>query len=665
MASRRLDLMGIVLRWFAIAAVVVSVRISTATPLELVGGWSYGPVRHVAVESNRVYRVAGSVLQVIDISDPNVPRILGETDLGFLVKDMDVADGHVFTTFNRQAVTGFRIFDATRPSSISEVAVVDWEYGFAREIVVADGVAAVFVETWRNPAIRLFDVSVPSAPRFLAQISNTYWRAGFEVFEGLVFAETEYLYEYAFEVHDISNPADPSLLGRIELDYGLAFSHMTVSGPTVFTTSTKSSSGISTLHVIDVGDPTSPREVNSYGLGTFDPVGLTVEDDILRVVGSGNQAGELRVIDVSDPLEPMELAVLTMHAPVDLADFEGGCVVADECGGTRLIDLAVPDEPVEMSRISAPGSTLGIAFLGDLAFAADDCHGLRVFDMSVSAAPTEIGLWQASGLFSEPSASGHHVLVLGNDPPGLNIVDVRDPANPVGVGHFPVNAVGFSVTGDHVVLLGGQPWGLRVIDISRPSQPEEIGQLPVPGHQVETSNDLAFVVENTLDAFDLLRIIDLNAPSVPVEISETRLNDWTVEAFDVEKDLLFTQWGGMQIYDVGHPEAPVLVGECCDRCPELPSSGGLIVDGGFAYLATSEQIGANDVRNPLNPRCWGRAWTPRDRFSHFSVFEDFLVVSNSSMGFMVFRKPDSTFSRQGPIRRLQPDGRHAVRRPQP
>lgn len=64
------------------------------------------------------------------------------------------------------------------------------------------------------------------------------------------------------------------------------------------------------MQVIDIQDPTQPKEVGSYGIGMA--VGVAISGNIAYVA---DIEGGLRIIDISNPLKPQELGSYTIGGP--------------------------------------------------------------------------------------------------------------------------------------------------------------------------------------------------------------------------------------------------------------------------------------------------------------------------------------------------------------
>jgi hypothetical protein len=206
---------------------------------------------------------------------------------------------------------------------------------------------------------------------------------------------------------------------------------------------------------------------------------------------STDGAGDLRVIDVSDPRNPVQLADWGARKDAGLP-IGTGRQCAPACRG------AVPEVFLHSVALSPDGRTAYLSYW-DL--------GVIMLDVSEPSAPHWLGRF-----VEPPTDEGNtHSVSLAHDgqlalvadetvgPPWgfLRIVDVRDPANPVQVGSYatqhnaagtPGGAYAYTIhnplTDDRNPNRAYLAWyadGVRLLDISDPAQPVELASW-VPPH---------------------------------------------------------------------------------------------------------------------------------------------------------------------------------------
>ena len=285
-------------------------------------------------------------------------------------------------------------------------------------------------------------------------------------------------------------------------------------------------------------------EVGSLGL---DLAGLTVFDFFASgglLFMAGNKAatglGELLVVDVSDPSNPMEVGFL---------DIPGLLPAVIPYGGYFPIELVASGSLVFVSG----------TFAGDSS--EDWFGGLRIVDVSDPSNPVEVGALDTSGFF----------------PGGLSVSD--------GLAFVSGNFVGDS--GDFV-------GALRILDVSDPTAPVEVGALSTPdraasfllfddqGASVFVSNGLFFFADFDADAVVRALIVDVSDPSNPVAVGSLRLPRGG--AIFASEALVFVAYRGLRIVDVSDPTFPVDVGSLNIR----HQVADVFVSGSRVYLAAME-----------------------------------------------------------------------------
>lgn len=158
-------------------------------------------------------------------------------------------------------------------------------------------------------------------------------------------------------------------------------------------------------------------------------------------------AGRAAHFEAESPF-PVSSASLVLDEAVSGGVVAGRYAYLAQAGqGLRVIDLAVPAQPVDVGLLTLEGRTFHLARMGDVLLVAADGYGLRVLDLAPSHA--------CHGMAPDPLSIRERGF--------LPLLD-------------PVSAL--AAAGDHAYLAleGG---GLVVVDLSVPFRPEEVERLPV------------------------------------------------------------------------------------------------------------------------------------------------------------------------------------------
>jgi hypothetical protein len=240
------------------------------------------------------------------------------------------------------------------------------------------------------------------------------------------------------------------------------------------------------LAVIDISDVEWPVIVGQSGALPGDPDHITVDGDYAYVA---NGYTGLRVINISNPMNPVEVGAYFGPAPYP------------------CIDMAVD-----------------VAVAGDRAYTVNFDYGLRVFDVSDRTNPRLNGVYLPQQRSLGVAAVGKTAYMAGGDG-GLRIVDASNPAAPVEIGSHP-GLVGWSndvaVQGNRAYLADGLfGWGgFSIIDISTPAAPRMLGYVDVGDTtRVTVAGNYAYVIaQYGMYIFDISKL-----PITAVGYYDTRL----------------------------------------------------------------------------------------------------------------------------------------------
>lgn len=289
-----------------------------------------GDVRAVATTRTHAYVASSRGLHVVGISDPPVAREISYAGIANGAWDVALVGGYAYVA---AGLGGLRVFDLTS-------ATAPWLVGTITGTVNAVAVSGVYAYATGERTVRIFDVRAPSAPVELG--SHAISSFGFAATPLAVRAAGS----YAYVTSSASTP----------------FAHHS-------------------LHVLDVSDPSRPREVG-----------------VLR------PSGEAWGLDVA-----------------------GGYVyLAAGTGGLRVIDVSDPSRPRDVGAIALPGRANGVAVAGRYAFVAAGTFGLRVVDVDDPTRPTEAAFYDTPGNAQQVAVAGSFVLSANGDG-GLTVV--RFPAS--------------------------------------------------------------------------------------------------------------------------------------------------------------------------------------------------------------------------------------------
>jgi len=530
----------------------------------------------------------GGNLNVIDVSDPEGPRIVANWKLRSIAFDasgrlmFDLHEGLTITDVSDPAnpvLLSTSYEDVLMPSPIA----VSGDYAYIPNV---DGLV-------------ILNISDPADPFEVGGLASGWLPTEIVVDGDLVFVTVP---GDGVRIIDVTNPANPYEVGSWQTTSDIR--DLAASGGFAYV-----ACGTGGLRVIDATEPATPVELGV--LSTVEEAWGVSVSGFLATFALGSFG--VGVFDVSNPLQPEMLAMYSTDQPLwDVALSGDSAYVAvgsvgeevpplvrdseppygalmGEFGGFRVVDLSSPEWPTELASFSFERTAFGVA-------AKDGLEYIALGDAGISVGPPPEPICCAPEELDTPGfAVGitpyDHFALVADLHKGLRIIDVSDPSHMVEVGFVdtPGDSYEVAVSGDHAYVADGGR-GLRVIDISSPESPVEVGAVDTPGNAigVAVSGDFAYVA----DAEEGLRIIDISDPARPTEVSAP---GWIPDAravavaddlvLVVSRLVLYSELKQFHALDVSDPTAPKGV-----TTKEITFRGDptdLALSGSFAYVTTS------------------------------------------------------------------------------
>jgi hypothetical protein len=191
-----------------------------------------------------------------------------------------------------------------------------------------------------------------------------------------------------------------------------------------------------------------------------------------------NYLGGLRILDVSDPANPVLVSSAGTSSSSVLFAWSvqvsnhyayvagrGQWTGSNFLDGLKIFDVADPAHPVLIGNGPTTAEDVwGASISGDYAYVANYNAGLEVLDISDRAAPVRLGGID-TGYAHDARAAGDYVFVVGQ--PSVAVVSATDPANPMRVGSYDNGEYsrGIEVVGNTAYVANGDG-GLVILEIS-------------------------------------------------------------------------------------------------------------------------------------------------------------------------------------------------------
>ncbi len=583
---------------------------SALTP---VGEWAWGTCMGLDIQGNYAYIGNGRSFQILDITDINAPKIVGEYVTSATIYDVRLKGDSVAFVCNWDGFLIFDVSNPTAPQKLSELSL----WGGNRVIpadsfayVASGGILSIVdITDLRNPYIRsqaagdfgegdpdemaiydnryiylgdsgwryaifAYDCSDPDNLRELPDI-NIYWNS-FAVCENQprLLVGTDWLKDYI-----LVDPANPALIESVSV--GSNISVLTVTHRTSGTPSDLVITGgyNGWLHTVGIDSFPAlvldsiyvPQIVNQYITSVVESQGkIGIAADIWAEFASdqnpyGLQSGS---------------GLLTAGlGPVDVAVQGNYAYLANGGAGFAILDISNPTHPIRAGALHFDGVDItAVAVQGSYAYVVGGYgHGFWTVDVSNPHAPKQTGFLPIAG-----SSQWHPGLAIDNnrayvalDNSGVVAIDISNPAAPSGLATYPQPALNLAAR-DSLLFLSG----MSILNVSDPQHITQVSQLNIPSFAIAVDSTFAY---NGGIADTGLTVVDISNPSQPAVLSTIGmwLNGSNIIDMALSGRYLYLS-GNYIIYalDVSNPHLVQIVGSCSPI-----SSLGVAARDRFVYLS--------------------------------------------------------------------------------
>jgi len=242
--------------------------------------------------------------------------------------------------------------------------------------------------------------------------------------------------------------------------------------------------GTKGLLLVDVSDPTQPREIGAHSTRGYAQA-VAVTGDYAYVANRGEG---LTILDVSDPTRPVEAGSIDTQGSAQDVAVEGRIAyVADQRGGLQIIDVSRPEDPRLLSTFDTRGHAEALAFRDGVVFVAVGDAGLELVDVSDPSAPFAIASVDLRGDASDIVVSDGLAYVAAGFR-GIRIVDISDLSAPIEVGSIGTDgeARGLALAGG-LLYVAERTEGMSVFSIADPLNAEPVARIDTPGEAVRVA----------------------------------------------------------------------------------------------------------------------------------------------------------------------------------
>ena len=541
-----------------------------------------GYTRHMDLNTPYLY-VADSYngLVVADVSDPSHPGIVGHCS------DMTYAWGvghygdYVYVGDYEEGLVVLDATDPHRPVRVRSLPIDEPAWGLEVCYPYLYLAAHSFGPTIGG--VYVFDITDPAVPVQVGSVTESgFGCAEVAIRDSILYAcsMVDGAVHPNLVLYDISQPATPVELSTYRPPNGAAIIGIalrpgdTLAFPSIFTKG---------MAVLNVADPTQPKELSTFKWGSYQFEAIGVSSDRVYMLNAAPQVGLVEV-DVSDPMAP------SYATNVSFGAFFKGPVVRDSIG-----------------FFSRGGS------------------GVDIYRLSNPLAPQKIG-WLPSQAHAAVARGG----LLFCASTGLDIYDVGDPENPQFISASDTFRpyTNLVVRDDYLYYVGGlRPYSsdwVVAVDISDSTTPRAAGKC------VYTGNNYAIALDPLrpylyATRYMMLEVFDISDPLAPVEVAQCSLRG-SAPGITVRGQLAYVAdyTEGLTVVGISNPLAPHIVGWYKD--PVHNEMYDVAVIRNAAVVSNGDKgVWLLDVSDPANIRLEDKRDTPSSA-ERICTYQDSLVV---------------------------------------
>ena len=317
-------------------------------------GWEYGvavvPALNCALVADHF-----EGLIAVNISNPATPIMASQQYAADLASDICVQRDLAYVA---DLLAGMRILDISDPTRPVTLGGIDSLFSGVRcpSIAVKDSFA--FMGMYR-PWFRSVNVSDPARPTTAGACSIPTEPQDMVLRDSLVYAALN----YEFNVVDVARPREPRVVGTLSLpdySYGICLRD------------TLAYVGTYPLEIISIASPTAPRVV-----GSIPRAGNVDVQDTIAYVAGGNG---LFAYSVADPAAPYEIDSLGLNSNT----FDVAVVDTLAFVGTRtalfLVNVANPRDPIIVGQHPLPSTGWRVEYAAPYVYVAVQDAGVCIFE---------------------------------------------------------------------------------------------------------------------------------------------------------------------------------------------------------------------------------------------------------------------------------------------
>ena len=359
---------------------------------------------------------------MLDMANPINPVNLGTYQSTGNTLDLSVVG---VTAYSASGPEGVEVFDTV---SLSQSGLIQYAQNLNDIVTAGD-----YAYSAADDGFWILDVSDPNTPVPVAHLETSFPAVSLALQGNIVFLACP---GDGIHVIDASNPLAPIDIAYFSLSFDLR--QLFLVNNILY-----AAAGADGLHILDSSDPYQLEELGAFTMPDYGINAVAVSGGHAYLAASNDN---LIVLDVSDPASPAEIGAY--DPPNDLAQWGSAVAVQDntvlfgtvlphptplagyDAGDVWIVDVSNPDEPVEVARMS-PGeygwAPWRISMDDGRAFVIYERQGLYIYDFHNPAAVQELGRYDPSEFIYGMTVAGDRIYLYNQS---TFILRYPDPALP-------------------------------------------------------------------------------------------------------------------------------------------------------------------------------------------------------------------------------------------
>ncbi len=375
---------------------------------------------------------------------------------------------------------------------------------------------------------------------------------------------------------------------------------------------------------------------------------VAVQDDYAYLI----QGSYFVVLDISTPGNPVLVGKTrqTLEKARAIGLGGNGYAYAANRNGLWVIDIRDPTRPRRLQFYPVTPKefsqrahfySVNTVVSGHFAYFLNGTGTLYILDITNPAAPVGVGVYDGPGENITDVQVSNAYAYITDEREGVRILDISDPADPVEIGGYRVSSAqewfynNITLQGDYAYV--SNRGNVYIVDVSNPARPVEVSSF-TGIRDVNSSvssiiafGDYVYVTGGGGDMFmhfSELRVENVSNPVAPRYERDITTSSFVADAVLIGDHIyLANGGGGLQILSVSNPDKPVEIG----LYKPVGNSVGMGISDDNVYIADNNGVHVIDISNPLYPiekrfhNLWGFVWT--------STIDDALISGDEVYGF--------------------------------